>query len=58
MRDPIEAFSWLITQFRQYTRNEINWCEVRRVLAEAEELRDHYAAAMNEMLAQYQAASK
>jgi hypothetical protein len=39
-RDPIEAFAWLIEQFRQYTQNQTTWLEVREVLREAEEQRD------------------
>ena len=58
MRDPIAAFDWLITEFRRYTRNEINWVEVREVLVEAEALREHYAVAMNEMLEDYHATSE
>ena len=39
-RDAIEAFAWLIEQFRQYTHNQTTWLEVREILREAEERRD------------------
>ena len=42
MRNPIDAFAALIEDFRRYTRLQLNWIDVRRVLAEAEALRDTY----------------
>lgn len=34
--DPVDAFEWLLREFRRYTRLESTWIEVRRVLTEAE----------------------
>lgn len=41
-KDPIDAFAWLLTEFRRYTENRTTWLDVRRVLHEAEALRDAY----------------
>ena len=47
-KDPIEAFEWLITEFRRYTRNEITWVQVREILREAEALRDQWREQANQ----------
>ena len=39
---PLDAFAWLIEQFRRYTCNRMSWLEVRTVLREAEEMRDQF----------------
>jgi hypothetical protein len=41
-KDPIEAFAWLLAEFRRYTENRTTWLNVRKVLHEAEGLRDQY----------------
>lgn len=40
--DPIDAFEWLLREFRRYTRGETIWLDVREVLAEAENLMRQY----------------
>lgn len=42
MREPIDAFAWLIEQFRGYTCCKLTWLDVKRVLAEAEIHLDYY----------------
>ena len=43
-KDPIEAFEWLVEQFRQYTCNQQTWMQTREVLRDAEALRDAFQA--------------
>ena len=38
-KDPIEAFEWLLEEFRLYCYNQTTWLRVREVLSEAETLR-------------------
>ena len=38
MKDPVEAFTWLLEQFHRYARNEIIWTEARDTLNEADSL--------------------
>jgi len=39
---PIDAFAWLLDQFRHYTRNELTWRDVQQVLSEADTFLEHY----------------
>jgi len=45
---PIDAFAWLIEQFRSYTCNQMSWLQVRTVLREAEEMRDQFQGQQHE----------
>lgn len=42
MKDPIEAFDWLLAAFRRYSKNQMSWLEVQDVLREADALREVY----------------
>jgi hypothetical protein len=44
MKDPIEAFDWLLAAFRRYSKNQMSWLEVQSVLREAEVLRAMFTA--------------
>ena len=39
---PVEGFDWLLTNFRQYTQNELTWREVRHLLDNADMLNHQY----------------
>jgi hypothetical protein len=41
-KNPIDAFNWLVEQFRLYASNRITWLQVREVLREAEILCERY----------------
>jgi hypothetical protein len=38
MDDPIDAFAWLLTQFRKFSRNELFWREASKTLHEADQM--------------------
>jgi hypothetical protein len=42
MKDPIDAFAWLLDAFHRYSSNQITWRDVRTLFAEADALRDQY----------------
>jgi hypothetical protein len=42
MKDPIDAFAWLLDAFKQFTRNQLTWREVRQTITEAQELHTRY----------------
>jgi len=42
MKDPIDAFAWLLDEFQRYSRNQTTWRDVRRTLTEADTLRAQY----------------
>jgi hypothetical protein len=44
-KEPLDAFNWLLDQFRGYTYNKLSWIDVRTVLANAYALRQKYEAA-------------
>jgi hypothetical protein len=42
MKDPIDAFAWLLDAFTRYARNELTWRDVRRTISEAHDLHARY----------------
>jgi len=36
-KTPLEAFEWLLGQFRAYSRNQIIWLDVRNILTAGDE---------------------
>lgn len=44
MKEPVEAFTWLLDQFRRYSRLQLSWQDARATLAEADDLCEQFRA--------------